>query len=88
MNFTEDVDPVLQALEDRIGRDAAALQAAESREERLTAMVADAEHQKLAAFAVAQRAEAELQAHVTRLRVDNEARSSIRLMCIRSTSAA
>jgi hypothetical protein len=47
-----------KALEDRIGRDAGALEAARSREERLTAMINNAEHEKLLAFAAAQRSEA------------------------------
>ena len=66
-----------EALEDRIGRDSAALDAARSRAERLVAMVHDAEGQKLGAFAAAQQAEAELRAHVTRLRVDKEVCDSL-----------
>ena len=65
---------VFRALETRVVRDRAALEAADDRELRLVADAKKAEAEKLAAFEVAKRAQEELRAHVARLRVDNEIR--------------
>jgi len=65
---------VFKALETRVVRDRAALEAADDRELRLVADARKAEAEKLAAFEVAKRAQEELRAHVARLRVDNEIR--------------